>query len=132
MPQPNGNKMTFTITPEGCLSQKPLPLRVLTGSGSGRFDTIVLIGDPHNTRDVIVSLDSDEASALLFPVPPETVTLAPGHQVVLHIRHDLGLTPRGTFDDEDPEFSRVLAFVDTDPVRCGSGDLNDVVVESGN
>ena len=132
MPNPNGNTMTFTITPQGCLTQQPLPLRVLTGTGQGQFDHIVFVGDPRNTRAVSLTFDSDEASELFHPTPPDTVELAPGARLVLHIRHDLGLEPRGTFpDDGDPTFQRSIRFVDTDPERCGSGDLNDVVVEGG-
>lgn len=131
MPQPTGSTMTFTVTPAGCLTQHPLPMRVLTGSGPGRVDHIVLLGDSNNTRSVGLTFDPDEAAALFSPVPPEVVHLAPGQQIVLHIRQDLGLIPRGTFvDDGDPTFQRTIAFVDTDPQRCGSGDVNDVIVES--
>ena len=133
MPQATGNTMTFTITPQGCLSQHPRPLRILTGSAPGSVDRIVLVGDPQNTRNVTVSFDSEQTEAVFNPPPPDDIELPPGGQVVLHIRHDLGLKPRGTFvDDGDPTFQRTIAFVDTDPEPCGSGDLNDVVIESGN
>jgi hypothetical protein len=131
MPQPTGNTMTFTITPAGCLTEHPLPLRVLTGAGQGRFNQIVLKGDPGNQAAVTLTFNVDEAEALFNPVPPVTVTLSPGAQVVLHIRTDLGLTPRGTFVDDDPTFARTIAFVSTHPDKCGSGDVNDVVVEAG-
>ena len=134
-----GQNLDSDGEPQDCVNQVPSQLRILTGVG--QFQRIVLTADPSNPRVITVTFHED-AGGLFDPPPPTVVNFAPRpsdpqfaalkphpvSQLILHIRQNLGLKHRGTFEDEDDRFARALRF-DTDPERCGDGDHPDVIVE---
>ena len=121
------NTITLTITSAGCILQDPRPLKII--AGNGQVVQVTILSASTNTQDITLTFKESELAEILQAPPSSTVVLAPGHQLVLHIKADLGLPHRGTFVDLNPDFVDTIAFKTTPP-RCGSGDLNDVIVES--
>ena len=125
--------------PRDCVSSNPAQLLILTE----QFNRVVLTANANNHRVITLTFDAPDSRALFQPPPPAVVNLAPNPadpqfaslqprpvaQLVLHLRNNLGLQHRGSFDDENPAFARTLRFHKS-PNRCGSGDEPDVVVES--